>query len=88
MENVVERLSVMATGEVIESTGLVFEKTQVSSDDFFQTSTLDWPTIDQLNQRYIDVVLTKTGGRKEKAAQILGINRRTLYRREKDKSNA
>jgi DNA-binding protein Fis len=30
------------------------------------------------------LVLDKTGGKKEKAAQILGINRRTLYRKEKD----
>ncbi|MCB0384517.1 MAG: hypothetical protein KDD43_03920, partial [Bdellovibrionales bacterium] len=26
----------------------------------------------------------KTGGRKEKASQILGINRRTLYRKERE----
>lgn len=87
LENVVERLSVMTTGELIESTGLMVSKSQSNSDDFFQTATHDWPTIDQLNQRYIDIVLAKTGGRKEKAAQILGINRRTLYRREKEKQN-
>jgi hypothetical protein len=29
-------------------------------------------------------VLEKTGGRKDKAAQILGINRRTLYRKERE----
>ena len=34
-------------------------------------------------KRYVHFVLSKTGGRKEQAAQILGINRRTLYRWEK-----
>ena len=41
------------------------------------------PTIAELEQRYIQYVLGKTGGRKEKASQILGINRRTLYRKER-----
>ena len=69
-----------------QSTGLVVpEKDDV--EEFFSKSTTDWPTLDQLNNRYIDLVLTKTGGKKEKAAQILGINRRTLYRREKDQKD-
>jgi DNA-binding NtrC family response regulator len=28
--------------------------------------------------------MEKTGGRKDKASQILGINRRTLYRKERE----
>ena len=84
LENIVERLSVMTQSETIERTFLEPVDQGEENEDFFQNSTQDWPTIDQLNSRYIDLVLKKTGGRKEKAAQILGINRRTLYRREKD----
>ncbi len=84
LENVVERLTVLSTSEVIESTGLEVSNEKNSSEDFFQSSTSDWPTIEEFNKRYIELVLEKTGGRKEKAAQILGINRRTLYRREKE----
>jgi DNA-binding NtrC family response regulator len=84
LENVVERLTVMGTEEEISTTQLAPSTSQDSGDDFFQKNTTDWPTIDELNRRYIDLVLEKTGGRKEKAAQILGINRRTLYRREKE----
>ncbi|MCH7869555.1 MAG: helix-turn-helix domain-containing protein, partial [Myxococcales bacterium] len=35
----------------------------------------------ELEDRYTAQVLEKTGGNKARAAKILGINRRTLYRR-------
>ena len=38
-------------------------------------------TLAQLEDLYIDQVLERTGGNKVQAARILGINRRTLYRR-------
>ncbi len=84
LENIVERLCVMSGDEIIESTHIESSHGKANSEDFFLSSTQDWPTIEELNRRYMDLVLEKTGGRKEKAAQILGINRRTLYRREKD----
>ena len=45
------------------------------------------PTLAEWNSRYIDYVLNFTKGKKTAAARILGINRRTLYRRNKAKSN-
>jgi DNA-binding NtrC family response regulator len=45
------------------------------------------PTLAEWNQRYIEYVLSYTKGKKTAAARILGINRRTLYRRKKAKSN-
>lgn len=44
------------------------------------------PTLAEWNSRYIDYVLNFTKGKKTAAARILGINRRTLYRRNKAKS--
>ena len=38
-------------------------------------------TLRELEDRYIDAILEHTGGNKVQAARILGINRRTLYRR-------
>jgi DNA-binding NtrC family response regulator len=38
------------------------------------------PTIEELERRYILHVLETTGGNRKRAAEILGINRRTLYR--------
>lgn len=46
------------------------------------------PTLAEWNQRYIEYVLNFTKGKKTAAARILGINRRTLYRRKKPKTPA
>jgi DNA-binding NtrC family response regulator len=40
----------------------------------------DRPTLAELERRYIDLVLGECGGNKKKAAERLGIDRRTLYR--------
>lgn len=40
----------------------------------------DRPPLDELARRYVEIVLTEAGGNKSKAADVLGINRRTLYR--------
>jgi DNA-binding NtrC family response regulator len=40
----------------------------------------DRPTLDELNRRYIQYVLAEAEGNKSRAAEVLGINRRTLYR--------
>ena len=45
------------------------------------------PTLAEWNQRYIEYVLSFTKGKKTAAARILGINRRTLYRRKKAKAS-
>lgn len=44
------------------------------------------PTLAEWNARYIEYVLNFTRGKKTAAARILGINRRTLYRRKKAES--
>jgi DNA-binding protein Fis len=38
-------------------------------------------TVDELERRYIERVLALTAGNKSRAAQILGFDRRTLYRK-------
>jgi DNA-binding NtrC family response regulator len=38
-------------------------------------------TLDQLEKEYIRRVLIETGGNKSKAAEILGLDRKTLYRK-------
>lgn len=79
LENIVERLVVLTHGDVIDLDDL---PTPASGD----TSGAPWPAVGPLpplrevERRYILHVLRQTGGNKERAARILGINRRTLYR--------
>ncbi len=40
----------------------------------------DWPTLDELSLRYLHRVIDRTKGNKTLAAEILGIDRRTLIR--------
>jgi len=40
----------------------------------------DRPTLDELGRRYVQLILAETEGNKSRAAEVLGINRRTLYR--------
>jgi DNA-binding NtrC family response regulator len=83
LENVVERAVVLARSKLIEESEIPTPDV-TNADSFFGRATSDFPTIEQLERRYMELVLEKTGGRKEKAAQILGINRRTLYRKERE----
>ena len=45
------------------------------------TSNVGLITVDELERRYIERVLAITAGNKSRAAQILGFDRRTLYRK-------
>jgi two-component system response regulator HydG len=83
LENVVERAVVLGAGPYIGVQDIENnEITEPHSGANYLTQ--DSPTIAQLEQRYIQMILQKTAGRKDKAAQILGINRRTLYRKERE----
>lgn len=49
----------------------------------------DWPNFQELQRRYIKLVLTqKTFGKKDQAAGIIGIDRKTLYRKLKSMEQA
>lgn len=40
----------------------------------------DFPSLDEIEKRYLEFLLHETGGNKTKTAEILGVDRRTLYR--------
>jgi DNA-binding NtrC family response regulator len=83
LENMVERVVVLARGNQIDIVDIP-DAEQNSVEQFFGQATSDMPTLLDLEKRYMQLVLEKTGGKKEKASQILGINRRTLYRKERE----
>jgi two-component system, NtrC family, response regulator HydG len=84
LENVIERAVVLARGNTIDIADLpaVGEGNVETFFESNQNGTL--PTLEDIEKRYFKFVLDKTGGKKEKAAQILGVNRRTLYRKERE----
>ncbi|MES2856096.1 MAG: sigma-54 dependent transcriptional regulator [Bdellovibrionota bacterium] len=84
LENVIERAVVLCLNDEIDVKDLP-NAAQGDVESFFastQSGTL--PTLDEIEKRYMRFILDKTGGKKEKAAQILGVNRRTLYRKERE----
>ncbi len=83
LENIVERAVVLCPNAVIDGSDLPDPETQ-SPEEALKRMISDFPTVAQLEERYIHLVLEKSGGRKDKAAQILGVNRRTLYRKERE----
>src|SRR5262249_21002582 len=40
----------------------------------------DRPSLAELERRYVQLVLSETDGNKSRAAEVLGIDRRTIYR--------
>ena len=85
LENLIERTVVLCRGREITLADLP-QGSKSDAESFFESELAGgtFPTLEDLERRYMKLVLDKTGGRKEKAAQILGINRRTLYRKERD----
>lgn len=94
LKNVVERAVTFATGRQIEEGDLpdrvragsaptaesgvgLPAGTVLDSDDVL-------PTLREVERRYIRYVLERVGGNKRRAAALLGIARRTLYRRLED----
>jgi len=86
LENLIERTVVLSTSEVIGPDNLPFEPALHTPGLIEDALDGDY-TLDQLEQMYIREVLNKTGGKKELAARILGINRRTLYRKQNKMSS-
>lgn len=83
LENLVERMVVMSRSPQLDE-GDVPATDATPVEDFYGQMTQDLPNLETLERRYIEFVLIKSGGKKDKASQILGINRRTLYRKERE----
>src|SRR5712692_6007043 len=78
LENIVEGALALTTDPVIDSGDLLLPGS-VSATSGAELSA-DFPKLNELERRYISRVLAFTGGNMSKAAKILGIDRKTLYR--------
>ncbi len=83
LENVIERALALSKSGIILPSDLPAETRGADSRPNLVTNgslVSDRPTLAELEQRYINLVLQQEGGNKKRAAEILGIDRRTLYR--------
>lgn len=81
LENVIERAVVLSQSKQI-TTQEVMGSTVESAKKTLQQVYSDTPTLERLEERYIKLILKQANNQKEEAAKILGISRRTLYRKE------
>jgi DNA-binding NtrC family response regulator len=81
LENVVERAVALAESELIGPDDLPRALQERKSGDLLATAVARALTLDQLEREYIERVLELEGGNKTRAAQRLGLDRKTLYRK-------
>jgi transcriptional regulator with PAS, ATPase and Fis domain len=77
LRNVLERAMAFNDTGVIQGDELEFGETE--DDKQSETAASPTTSLDDMEREHIVRVLRQTGGNKKKAAQILGIERRTLY---------
>jgi DNA-binding NtrC family response regulator len=79
LENTIERLVLFSRGAVIEVADLP-PAVVGTSPGLDQQIFADLPALDEVERRYLLHVLQAVGGNRTRAAEVLGIDRRTLYR--------
>jgi DNA-binding NtrC family response regulator len=77
LENTIERLVVFSRGSIIDVADLPFK---ASGPDLHERLFADLPSLDEVERRYLLHVIEQVGGNRTRAAEVLGIDRRTLYR--------
>lgn len=83
LENTIERAIVFSNDEMITEQDISIDG-NLEVDEKTSQLFKELLTLKELEKHYIQFVLAKTEGRKEETAEILGINRKTLYRKEKE----
>jgi len=81
LENALERAAVMTPGEDIEPGALPAKITERAPQPLVQASLPPNPTLEIIERAYIHWVLQAEGGNKTRAAEVLGIDPSTLYRK-------
>jgi transcriptional regulator with GAF, ATPase, and Fis domain len=83
LENLIEGALALTVDPLIDASDLPIPEVQATTID---EMTADWPDARELERRYIAKVLVETKGNISEAARILGLDRKTLYRRRADMS--
>lgn len=83
LENVIERAVTLMVGDEISPEALLLDTSAAPAPAALLAQAARRPTLEELTAEYVSLVLRETGGDKAKAAEILGVSKRTLYRWEK-----
>ena len=81
LENALERAVILTTGEVIELDSLPDRITTPEPVKLVDERPVRNPTLETIERAYIAWVLENEGGHKTRAAEVLGIDPSTLYRK-------
>jgi two-component system response regulator HydG len=83
LENCIERAAALCRGEEIDADALPRKLLEHKSTrlELSTASPAELLTLDEMQHRYVRHVLAAVGGNKTQAAHILGIDRRSIYRR-------
>jgi two-component system response regulator AtoC len=76
LEHCIERAVALASGAVLTPEDLASELRSTLEATLHRDS----PTLEEVKRRYLEHVLAETGGNISRAATILGVDRRSLYR--------
>ena len=87
LENCIERSLALSDGGEIHASDILISDEPSRVDGSLEASIMQLArehrmTLHDLGEMYISAVLESVHGRKSEAARVLGVNRRTLYRRE------
>ncbi len=83
LENVVERAVTLTAGDQLGPEALLLNAALAPAPGALLAQAAGRPTLEELTAEYVALVLREVGGDKDRAAEILGISKRTLYRWEK-----
>ncbi len=83
LENVIERAIALTESALVQSEDLpaIVRERRATSEDDLGAAVARGLTLDELEREYIKRVLAAEGGNKTRAAQRLGLDRKTLYRK-------
>ncbi len=84
LENVIQRAVTLTQNETIRPDDLPSSMLQEIRENVLDRGLREKYSIDQLEKEYIRKILIEVGGNKSKAAEILGLDRKTLYRKLED----
>ena len=81
LENALEHAIVLSPGDEIELTALPERVRSPKAEQFVADRPIENPTLEVIERAYIVWVLQSEGGNKSRAAEVLGIDPSTLYRK-------